>query len=400
MKRTRKEMHTVQELPVSTSSLDFGGTSLQVDETVRDELTRRWLVLEGASTAGNDELRTLARTFDAHHYIVRYYLPKNEGAGYWDIYRVSRDLFVMIADCEYLKPTWLGSPGEQCLKIRYLQTGQLLREDQSPLLSAHEAMYAAYPGEEGDGYFVAANTRCRLAVVQCSIAAITDELAFNYDENPKLIELLGDAKSRLPFSRKFEPSAGIVSAFSELMDKRDELDLKLRCWFVEAKSKDIITSLVHRVFQERDRKVGPNRISPRDHQRVLEARELLVAHIKDVPTIAELSRMVGISQTRLKLAFKEIFGVTIRTFTTEQRMREAARMLIQTNLNIAQIGRSIGYSHSGNFSQAFKRYYGRVPREYRRSATIAPRRDSFSNNPPNRAAAIMERPEGRQQQRL
>ncbi len=51
-------------------------------------------------------------------------------------------------------------------------------------------------------------------------------------------------------------------------------------------------------------------------------------------------------------------------------MRQAARMLIESNLNIAEIAQAVGYDSQSKFTAAFKTYFKILPKEYRKNNSI------------------------------
>jgi AraC-like DNA-binding protein len=50
-------------------------------------------------------------------------------------------------------------------------------------------------------------------------------------------------------------------------------------------------------------------------------------------------------------------------------MRQAAYMLIESNMNIAEIAQAVGYDSQSKFTTAFKAYFKVLPREYRKNKT-------------------------------
>ena len=173
-----------------------------------------------------------------------------------------------------------------------------------------------------------------------------------------------------PHAQTFEPTAPIARAFADILDSRDLFAANLRGWFVEAKAREIIASLLQVMLQKPDLKLRGNRLSRRDRHRILEAKEIILANIEDVPAVTELAHMVGMNQTKLKAGFKEIVGSTIGRFVSRNQMSLAAKMLTSTDLDISRISQSFGFRHPGNFTQAFKRRFGRAPRDYRRQSTV------------------------------
>ena len=366
-KLTLEELRS--DIAVAKAPIDLSGTTRDIDAIARIQSRTRVPSEGGRTSAASPNSKELTRQFDGLRYSVRTYVPKDEGEGYWDLYRVSEDIFVLIADCIYNEVKWVGVPGERCFKIRYLRSGVLVGENGQHYLAGANAMVSCYPGDAGDGYFIPADTACSLVVVQCSNRALWNELGIDPNHAPVPLKDLATGGNEAPQARTFESTAPITRAFADLLDSRDLFESNLRGWFVEAKAREIIASFVQLLLQKPDLKIGNNRLSRRDRHRILEAREIVLANIEDIPAIPELAHMVGMNQTKLKAGFKEIVGSTIGTFVSRHQMSLAAKMLTSTDLSISRISQSFGYRHPGNFTQAFKRHFGHAPREYRRQAT-------------------------------
>lgn len=95
----------------------------------------------------------------------------------------------------------------------------------------------------------------------------------------------------------------------------------------------------------------------------------LLRHMEQRITIEELSRQYLINPTTLKNAFKSVYGTSIAAHIKEHRMRLAARMLIESNMNIAEIAQAVGYDSQSKFTTTFKAYFKVLPREYRKNKT-------------------------------
>lgn len=75
--------------------------------------------------------------------------------------------------------------------------------------------------------------------------------------------------------------------------------------------------------------------------------------------------------------FKTVYGQPIATYMKEFRVRQAMKLLRETNDTIADIASQVGYQTQGKFSSAFQSIVKMSPREYRKIQGIAPS-DSFS----------------------
>ena len=94
--------------------------------------------------------------------------------------------------------------------------------------------------------------------------------------------------------------------------------------------------------------------------------EQLTQHIGQRITIEELSRQYLINPTTLKASFKAIYGTSIAAHIKEHRMEEAARMLRESGMSIAEIAKAVGYDSQSKFTSSFKAFFQCLPTEYRK----------------------------------
>ena len=83
------------------------------------------------------------------------------------------------------------------------------------------------------------------------------------------------------------------------------------------------------------------------------------------PTVAQLAKMVGLSEYHFIRVFRETMGVTPGQYVIATRMSHAKYLLKTTALPIAEIGSMVGYASESMFSAAFKRTQGVTPSPYR-----------------------------------
>ncbi|WP_425281785.1 AraC family transcriptional regulator [Streptomyces ficellus] len=85
-------------------------------------------------------------------------------------------------------------------------------------------------------------------------------------------------------------------------------------------------------------------------------------------TVASLATRAGVSRALFAKRFTQLMGRPPLAYLTECRMDEAAALLTDTDLSVAQIGRSVGYADAFGFSAAFKRHKGQSPSTFRAAA--------------------------------
>jgi len=77
--------------------------------------------------------------------------------------------------------------------------------------------------------------------------------------------------------------------------------------------------------------------------------------------ITPLAKEMGMTEMKLKLAFKQLFGKTIFKFHLDQRMKEARRLLKDSGLPTKVIAGMVGYDLTTSFITQFKAYFGYPP---------------------------------------
>lgn len=148
---------------------------------------------------------------------------------------------------------------------------------------------------------------------------------------------------------------------SELIARR--LPWELRSAFVAIKAQEmLILALGDLVSAPQQR---PGRMSERDRAAIRSAREILTRSIAAAPDIPRLSRRVGINRTKLFYGFKQMYGMSVTAFMHGQRMDEAHRLLVDTDMSISSIATAVGYRHACNFSTRFKAHFDCSPGDCR-----------------------------------
>ena len=98
--------------------------------------------------------------------------------------------------------------------------------------------------------------------------------------------------------------------------------------------------------------------------KVRNAKEILIRDLQQSPTIKELSKEVGLNEYNLKTGFKEIYSKPIHTFLKDHKMNTAREMIDSKQFKVNEIAEKVGYSNVSHFIEAFKRKFGKTPKQY------------------------------------
>lgn len=100
----------------------------------------------------------------------------------------------------------------------------------------------------------------------------------------------------------------------------------------------------------------------------------LIRHHLDNPDldVSFIAKCMGMSRAGLYNKTKGLLGVGISEYITQCRLQQAARLLQQTSLSIAEVSDKVGFKHSRNFSTLFKAFMGVSPSGYRKKMSGNP----------------------------
>ena len=113
---------------------------------------------------------------------------------------------------------------------------------------------------------------------------------------------------------------------------------------------------------------GPGDMSYRDCQRIHAARHLIETRWNEKLTLDSIASACGLNRSKLARGFRHVFSSSVADHLAEQRLGQAQRMLVATELPIASIGYACGYLNNAAFTRAFSRRYGVPPSGFRAAA--------------------------------
>lgn len=94
-------------------------------------------------------------------------------------------------------------------------------------------------------------------------------------------------------------------------------------------------------------------------------RETLRANPARLWTLDELGRMVHLSDKQATRVFVTAYGKTPHAYQTRLRVEKMARLLRESNLTVATIGRQVGWRSRSRAVDAFREHVGMTPSAYR-----------------------------------
>jgi len=292
---------------------------------------------------------------------MRHFLNEQEDSGYWDFFKISDGFLLSITDAQYRKDTWVRVEGTAFFKLRLLLTGALRAASGEIIAQAPEALLYISPGASRGGYYILAAQPIRMVVLHCRPAVLTRDFGLNSSEVPPPLNKLF-ARNPEAENQRMSLDTSLIHAVQLMVESRHKMMPALRGRYLEALSTEILLQVIGEFSNRAMMNRTPTGIRPRDVNGLYEARDYLTQHYRNPPKIPELARMVGLNQTKLKAGFREVTKLTIYGYITKCRMERAADLLLNGNYGIAEVAYEVGYDYPANFTSAFKKYYGKLPR--------------------------------------
>jgi AraC family transcriptional activator of pobA len=98
---------------------------------------------------------------------------------------------------------------------------------------------------------------------------------------------------------------------------------------------------------------------------VARLHERIEARFRLREPVAIHAAALGVSQTGLRVACARVAGRGPAAMLDDRALLEARRLLLYSNLTVAQIGYAVGFEDPAYFSRFFTRHAGQSPRRYR-----------------------------------
>lgn len=170
-----------------------------------------------------------------------------------------------------------------------------------------------------------------------------------------------------PIIEKKATSPAQQVVLHQIINKKDNSPLSQV--FIKAKAYELF-SLYFSNTEENNNENCPFMSNEETMTQLKQAKDIVIEHMADPPSLEELAKSVGLNIKKLKQGFKEVYGTPVFTFLLNYKLEYSKKLLLENKLNVNEIGTKIGYSTSSHFIAAFKRKFGITPKQFTKQNNI------------------------------
>lgn len=134
--------------------------------------------------------------------------------------------------------------------------------------------------------------------------------------------------------------------------------------YLESKAIELVSLYLDHLSASRESQPPATSLKADEVDRILTARDILLAQATNPPTLLDLAHQIGLNDRKLKQGFRQVFGTTVFGYLHRYRMQQAQRLLLMPSATIASVAQSVGYRNPEAFSVAFRRTFEIGPKAY------------------------------------
>jgi AraC-like DNA-binding protein len=303
---------------------------------------------------------------------ARVTLSPEEGNGYWELTRIRNELYVILGNFAYKTPRVERVPGDGLIQFNFKVSGDLTYAVArgTPLRFNHPSLHVwrQPPGMEMQEH-TAPSSHERLVAISVRPEFLLDHFFPTRDDIPNRLQaFVSDCQGQVNYCQ-LPLTADMVHATTRLLD--NPYTGRLALLYTEALAHELLCAAVGKFSLASE---SPTEHYSERHLRSLSAaRQRLMEQFAPPPTIAKLSRLVGLGEKALTRGFKAVYGETLFDFSVRCRMQHALTLLRDRNWSVDRVSEAVGYSHPTSFATAFRRHFGLRPVDLKR---VKPARNS------------------------
>ena len=131
--------------------------------------------------------------------------------------------------------------------------------------------------------------------------------------------------------------------------------------YYEGKTFELVSALLNGVSRRDALRAGEGAFDPGILDRLRSVKQTIDRAPHRILDVDDLSRVAAMNRTKLRSAFRHVYGTTLSGYRTALMLQRADRALKEAGVSVKQAARHAGYATTSSFIIAYKRQYGICP---------------------------------------
>ncbi|MGG7036566.1 MAG: helix-turn-helix transcriptional regulator [Flavobacterium sp.] len=191
-----------------------------------------------------------------------------------------------------------------------------------------------------------------------SIAISIDYLKSFLNEEVKHFQFLFDSSNNFLIEEIMTDD--ILRTVNDIV-KQDEPST-LKSYHYKLKAMKLLFHLFESL-RKREKSVH-QKLNDREIKSIYKVRDKIVSSLSKPSTIADLTKIAGMNELKMRKIFTQVFGMGIYDYYQHLRMKEAARLLRDEKLSVSEVGYQLGFENLSHFTRVFEKHIGKKPKKY------------------------------------
>lgn len=292
------------------------------------------------------------------------HIPENKGSGYIQGFSFGQPINMMIRNYELneaLRSRRLAEPGAKARIMIFFNnvfTNPEDAADKTADVAAARHIPSVQIGKGNIDVETIYPGRTRFRSVMIAIEADYLKALLGAGEDHTIVKNITSGNQPMLFEEGVSPQ--ILKTASELI--HTQLPEALTNFYARIKAEELICLLFAGLLQRENTPVQA--IHQNDIRTLYRVRDKILSQIDQPPVLDAIAHQAGMSESKLKRLFKQVFGSSIFNYYQHFRMQEAARLLRSEHLSVSETGYRLGFSNISHFGRVFEQHLGMMPKKY------------------------------------
>jgi len=211
--------------------------------------------------------------------------------------------------------------------------------------------------------FIVHSDNCELIVLYFNLKSKKDAQGSHASLND-FIEYIEDESSGAYIYLKLGKKNDIIYVMNRILRER----IKFQVWgdFLSCLLIMELFVLLSRTLKQEWEQSAKNR-NLKLHELLNIAKEYIDNNYAQDLTLSQVAKYIYLSDSYFAHSFKDKFGISPKSYILKVRIEEAKELLENTDLKIADVALSVGFSSQQRFNDIFRKYTDLTPLRYRQS---------------------------------